>query len=588
MLHLSGYGLTLDDLRAFRQFESATPGHPERGEVPGVEVTTGPLGQGLANAVGLAWAQRHKAARFGTDIVDHRTFVFASDGDLQEGLSHEAASFAGHQQLGRLVVVYDDNHISIDGNTDKSFSEDIPARFASYGWAVDTIGHVGEDFETLEAALRRGASREDQPTLIVLKTDIGFPAPTLTGTSKAHGEVFPADEIAATKSLLGLNPEATFVVEPAVYERYGRCHKNGREWSREWRDRLERSEKGRELTNLLDGSVDFSSVTLPTWNVGDQIATRVSGGKVLTAIADAAPGLICGSADLTGNTGVGIASFDENTHKSAEGRQIYFGIREHAMAAIANGIAAHGGLHPVISTFFVFADYMRPAIRLAALQQLPVTFWFTHDSLGVGEDGPTHQPVEQLASLRVIPDLIVLRPADANECIPAVMHSVAYDGPTVVVLSRQNIPVVADASVALDYVSNGAYVVSPAETVEPDVVLAATGSEVAVAAEAASLLREAGYDVSVVSMPSWELFSSQEDEYVKSVLPPGVPTVGVEAGVSFGWERYVDAVVSVDSFGASGPGAEVLTSYGITADSVVDVVVELLADLGLTDEEVPS
>jgi transketolase len=579
MLHLAGYELSIDDLRAFRQLESRTPGHPERGHVPGVEVTTGPLGQGFANAVGLAWAQRYKRAQYGADLVDHRTFVFASDGDMQEGLSHEAASFAGHQQLGHLVVVYDDNHITIDGDTERSFSEDVGARFEAYGWAVERLGHVGEDFEALEAALRRGGARHDQPTLLVLRTDIGFPSPNLTGTAKAHGEVFPATEIAATKAILGLDPTESFVVEPAVAELYRQCHSNGRDWSDQWRQRLDRSENGPAYRRLLDANSDLSEVVLPRFELGESIATRVAAGKALNAVVDALPGVIAGSADLTNNTGVSVASFLESSHKEPAGRQVYFGIREHAMAAIANGIAAHGGLHPVVSTFFVFADYMRPAIRLAALQQLPVTFWFTHDSLGVGEDGPTHQPVEQLASLRIIPDLIVLRPADANECVPAVMQALAYDGPTAIVLSRQNIPVVADADLALRDLSAGAYVVSAPETLDPDVVLIGTGAEVSVAVAAAEILRAENLDVSVVSMPSWELFASQDEDYVSSVLPDEVPRIAVEAGVSFGWERYADAIVSVESFGASGHGASVLEAYGITAAEVAQVAREILSDL---------
>jgi len=566
MLYLTGHGLELSDIEDFRQWGSATPGHPEVGVTPGVEVTTGPLGQGIANAVGMALAERHLRARLGADICDHRIYCIAGDGDLMEGVSHEAASLAGHQQLGRLVAVYDDNRITIDGTTDLAYSDDAPSRFRSYGWHVEDLGEASEDCDALEASLGRAAEVEDQPSLVVVRSHIGFPAPNAVDTPGAHGAITDAEEIAATKVAMDMDPEAFFAVPSDVLEAYRAAGLRGSERREAWEKQLADSGSDHErLDALLTGrGVPGWAESLPTYEAGASVATRKANNQVLDAIADVVPGIVSGAADLTGNTGTDIAA-DVMTPEAPAGRKLYYGVREHGMGSIANGMALHGGVLPVVGTFLVFADYMRPAVRMAALSHAKVAFVWSHDSIGVGEDGPTHQPVEHVASLRAIPDLPVIRPADANEVAQAWGVVVERDGPTALILTRQNVPVL-EGTAREGQVERGAYVLIDAP--EPAVILAGTGSEVQLCVDAAASLAEAGIASRVVSMPSWELFEAQDDEYRDEVLLEGVPVVGVEAGVSLGWDRYADLTVTIDRFGASAPGDVAMEELGFTADAV--------------------
>ena len=584
MLHLTGYGLTLDDLRAFRQWGSRTPGHPEVGSAAGIEVTTGPLGQGLANSVGIALAERHVRERFGPEVCDHRVFAICGDGDLMEGVSHEAASLAGHLGLGRLVAVFDDNHITIDGTTGLSCSDDAGRRFEAYGWHVVRLGEVAEDLDALEAGLREGMAEIDRPTLLVLRSHIGYPSPKVMDTSKAHGEPLGADEVARVKEILGLAAE-DFCVPDDVLAFYRAAGERGRVARREWEARRDvwaaaASDRAAELDACTSGRPLVGWETkLPRWDAGGDVATRVACGEVLSAISDVVPGLVGGGADLTGNTGTSVAGATAVTRSDASGRRIYFGIREHAMGSVMNGLAL-SGLLPFGGTFFVFSDYMRPAVRLAALSRAKVAFVWTHDSVGVGEDGPTHQPVEHLAAIRAVPGLRVVRPADANEVAAAWRVHIDGEGPTAIVLTRQKVPVLAGtAELAQRGVASGAYVLREEEG-ECDLVLVGTGSEVALCVAARDLLDESGVTARVVSMPSWDLFEAQPHEYRDSVLPPGLPTLAVEAGVSMGWARYADDVVALDRFGASAPGGVVMEKLGFTS---THVVARALALLGRAD-----
>ena len=584
MLHLTGYGLTRDDLRAFRQWGSQTPGHPEVHHTAGVEVTTGPLGQGFANAVGMGVAERWLRARFAPELCDHHTYVICSDGDLMEGVSHEAASLAGHLGLGRLVYVYDDNHISIDGPTELSYSDDVPERFRSYGWHVDAVGEVANEPDTLEAALRRAAADEDAPSLIVLRSHIGWPSPRFTDTAEAHGNPLGEDEVRATKELLGLPPDETFWIPDDVLEYYRAAGRRGREEREAWEKRLAGYTGDREAWEACQARSGISGweQALPTWQPGESVATRRASGACVQALAEKVPGLIAGGADLTGNTGTVIKDHGVFTRDDPAGRQIYFGVREHGMGGILNGMAAHGGVVPVGGTFFVFSDYMRPAVRLAAMSEYKDVFSFTHDSVGLGEDGPTHQPIEHLASLRAMPHLRLIRPADANETAAAWRVVIASDGPTALVLTRQNVPVL--DGTAGGAVARGAYVLVDGDgdddvAGDPDLVLLGTGSEVAVCLGARDLLAADGLAIRVVSMPSWDLFAAQSDEYQTYVLPPQVPTLAVEAGSSFGWDRWADDSVSIDRYGASAPGAVALTNLGYTPENVAWRARQLLDDL---------
>jgi transketolase len=580
MLHLTGYGLTLEDLKAFRQWGSLTPGHPEHGHTTGVEVTTGPLGQGFANAVGMGVAERWLRERFGSDLVDHHTYVICSDGDLMEGISHEAASLAGHLGLGRLVYVYDDNHISIDGPTELSLSDDAGRRFEAYGWHVEQLGEAANDCDALEAALRRAAAVDDRPSLLILRSHIGWPSPTYTDDAAAHGSPLGGDEVARTKEILGLPPDQTFWVPDEVRELYRAAGRRGREAREAWEKRLAEWSGDRAVLEACMGQTGMPGWedALPRWEPGESVATRKASGACLDALADLVPGLVGGGADLTGNTGTTLKGHGTQSSTDPGGRQVYFGVREHAMGGVLNGMANHGGVLPFGGTFFVFSDYMRPAVRLSALQGSKVIWVWSHDSVGLGEDGPTHQPVEHLASLRAMPGLRVIRPADANETAAAWRVAVASSGPTALVLTRQGVPVLEGTAEAP--VERGAYVLrDPGGADQPDLVLVGTGSEVAVCVDAAAQLAEADLRARVVSMPSWELFEAQPDGYQDSVLPPAVPTLAVEAGASFGWDRWVDDTVTLDRFGASAPGKHVLASFGFTSENVARHARQLIADL---------
>ncbi len=579
MLHLTGFGLTRDDLRAFRQWGSQTPGHPEVHHTAGVEVTTGPLGQGLGNAVGMAIAERLLRSRFGPELCDHRTYAICSDGDLMEGVSHESASLAGHLGLGRLIAVYDDNHISIDGPTELSYSDNVPERFRAYGWHVEELGEVANDTEVLEVALRRAAADEEAPTLLVLRSHIGWPSPQFTDTAEAHGNPLGEDEVRTTKEILGLPPDETFWVPDDVLDHYRAAGRRGRDEREAWEKRLAGYEGDREAWEacLAGGGLPGWQEALPTWEPGEKVATRKASGACLQALADKVPGLVGGGADLTGNTGTVIKDHGVQSPSEPAGRQIYFGIREHGMGTALNGMAAHGGVLPVGGTFFVFSDYMRPSVRLAAMSEYKVIYSFTHDSVGLGEDGPTHQPVEHLASLRAMPQLRLIRPADANETAVAWRIAVESDGPTALVLTRQNVPVLEGTAGAP--VERGAYVLAEPDEGVPDVVLVGTGSEVAVCLDAVDLLGADGVAARVVSMPSWDLFAAQDDAYQSGVLPPEVPTLAVEAGASFGWDRWADDSVSLDRFGASAPGAVALTNLGFNPENVATRARQLVNDL---------
>jgi len=582
MLYLTGYGLTLDDIKQFRQWGSKTPGHPEIHLTTGLEATTGPLGQGVANGVGMGLAERWLRARFGPELVDHYTFVLCSDGDLEEGISHEAGSLAGHLGLGRLIYVYDNNHISIDGPTELAYSDNVPERFDAYGWHTEDIGEVANDTEALEAAVRRAMAVQDKPSMISLRSHIGWPAPDVMDTAKAHGSPLGDEEIAKTKEILGLPADKTFWVPDEVLDFYRGSTTRGRQRRQEWQTRLDAWTGDRsawEAAQTGRGMAGWET-KLPTFKAGEEMATRRAVNAAINATVDLIPGLMAGSADLTENNGVALEHGQAQEASSPDGAQIHFGIREHAMGGVMNGLALHGGVLPVGGTFFVFSDYMRPAVRLAALSEAHVIYSWTHDSVGLGEDGPTHQPVEQIAAMRAMPGLRVIRPADANETAHAWRIAVDSGGPTALLLTRQSVPVLegtADAGVG---VGRGGYVLVEELDGPPDIVLVGTGSEVHLCVDAAAALAGPGGDAvraRVVSLPSWELFAEQDDAYRSSVLPPDVPTLAVEAASSFGWERYADDSISINHFGASAPGGEVLAHFGYTTDNVVSRSRALLA-----------
>ena len=575
MLYLTGHGLTLEDLRNFRQWGSPTPGHPEVGCTPGVEVTTGPLGQGIANAVGMAIAESQMRTRYGADICDHRIFVIAGDGDLAEGISHEAASLAGHLGLGRLVVVYDDNEVTIDGGTDLALSDDAATRFRAYGWHVVELGEAAEDLDALEAGLRDGIATEDRPSLVILRSVIAAPAPQASGTPAAHGVAIFDEEIAATKSLMGLPATESFHVPPEVVDYYRAAGTAGQAERFAWEARAAAFDGDRsdlEACLAATGRAGWED-SLPSWEPGQSVATRKASNATLQALLPVVPGLTGGGADLTGNTGTVMADSGVFSAQGPGGRQIYFGVREHAMGAIANGMALHGGAIPVVGTFLVFADYMRPAVRLAALSEAKAVFVWSHDSVGVGEDGPTHQPVEHLASLRAIPGLRVIRPADATETVGAWRVAVESGGPTALILTRQGVPVL--EGTRADAVAAGGY--SLREPDEPSLTLVGTGSEVSLCCDAAAILAAEGVAARVVSMPSWELFDEQPYSEQVRVLRPDLPSLAVEAGSTMGWSRWTDEAVGIDRFGASAPGAVVMEKLGISASNVADRARALLA-----------
>jgi transketolase len=591
VLHLMGYDLALDEIKNFRQWESMTPGHPEVGVVPGVEMTTGPLGQGVATSVGMALAEAHLAATFNRSdhaVIDHHTWALCSDGDLMEGVSSEAASLAGHLKLGKLVWIWDDNRITIEGSTELSVSDDIPARFGAHGWRVLEVEDAN-DLEALAEAFDLASAGDGRPTLVRVRSHIAYGAPSKQDTAGAHGAPLGADEVRATKAAYGWPEEETFLVPPEVRERCRQNAQRGTEARKAWQEVAEAwatsepelaSEWQRRLERRLP--IGWAS-TLPAFEDDAKIATRAASGTVLNAVAREIPELIGGSADLAPSNKTLIAGADDALADSLGNRNLRFGIREHAMGAVLNGLALHGGVRPYGGTFLVFSDYMRPAIRLAALMEQPSIYVFTHDSVWVGEDGPTHQPVEHLLALRAIPDLVVLRPADANETAAA--WKVALErtaGPTALLLSRQGLPVLKAArEKGAEGVARGAYILSDAAVGAPAVVLIATGGEISLAVAAAAELLTRGIEARVVSMPSWELFSGQPEEYRREVLPPSVPRLAVEAGVTLGWRDIVGdngAVIGIDRFGASAPGAEVAERFGLTVEAVVEKTVELVGD----------
>ncbi len=574
MLALTGHGLTIDDLKSFRQWGSATPGHPEYGHTSGVEVTTGPLGQGIANAVGIALAEANLRARFGADLTDHHVFAIAGDGCLSEGVSHEAASLAGHLGLGHLVAVYDDNHITIDGVTELALTDDAPDRFRGYGWHVLEIGEVANDLDAIEAGLREAMAVTDRPSLVVLRSHIGYPSPKFTDSPKAHGNPLGEDEIRVTKELMGLPPDEHFYVPDDVLALYRDAGARGTSARTRWNDRVATARTA-DPNRVEDFEACIGGrgkpgweAKLPTWPAGPGLATRAACKEALDAIVGVVPGLVGGGADLTGNTGTAVPDAGVIDTGTFDGRQVHFGVREHGMGAVMNGMAV-SGLLPFGGTFFVFSDYMRGAVRVAALSGYKTLFVWSHDSIGVGEDGPTHQPVEHLAALRAMPGLRVIRPADANETAAAWRVHVNGTGPTALILSRQKLPVLEGTeTLAVDGVAGGAYVLSDTPDREPELVLLGTGSEVSHCVGAAEQLRGEGTATRVVSMPSWDLFARRSLEEQAAVLPPGTPTLAVEAGTSFGWERYADATVTLDHFGASAPGDTVMEQFGFTATNV--------------------
>jgi transketolase len=591
LLHMSGYELPLEQIKQFRQWGSITPGHPERGVTPGVEVTTGPLGQGFGNGVGMAIAEAHLAARYnrpGFEICNHYTYAICSDGDLMEGVASEAASLAGHLRLGKLIYLYDNNHVTLSAGTEVTFTEDCARRFEAYGWHTQSVDD-GNDVAAIERALRAARDEAARPSLILVRTHLGYGSPHKQDTFAAHGSPLGADEVRLTKEALGWPTEPPFYIPEAAREHFRQAAERGARAEREWNAKFAEYAKSfpelaGELRQAMDGELPAGwDADIPVFPADAKgMATRAAGGKVMNAIAPHVPALIGGSADLDPSTLTTLAAKGDFEPKRYAGRNLHFGVREHGMGAIMNGLAAHGGTIPFGATFLVFSDYMRPPIRLAALMGLHVIYVFTHDSIALGEDGSTHQPVEQLAGLRAIPRLVVIRPGDANET--AVAWRVALqtpDRPVALVLTRQNLPTLdRSAFAAADGLRHGAYVLADAPGGEPDVILIASGSEVALIVAARQKLLEKKIRARIVSMPSWELFDVQPQEYRDSVLPPQLGArLAVEAGASQGWHRYVGGrgdVLAVDRFGASAPGEVMMREYGFTAENVCARALALL------------
>ncbi len=574
LLHLTGYDVSLGEIKNFRQWGSITPGHPEYGLTPGVEVTTGPLGQGFANGVGMAIAASHLAAIFnqrGHELIDPYIYAIVTDGDLMEGVAAEAASLAGHLSLGRLIYLYDDNNISIDGSTDLAFTEDRAVRFRAYGWQVLRV-EDGNDVNAIDNAIKE-AKADPRPSLIMCKTVIGYGAPNKQGTQKAHGEPLGEDELAAAKTNLGWDKEAKFFIPEDVLGFYRKAIEKGRELEADWNMRFEAYKRihpalGAELQRRLDGKFpkDWEK-SLPAFSPDPKgMSTRVASGKTINALANILPELLGGSADLAPSNNTKIEGSPAFQKDSFAGRNFHFGVREHAMGSILNGMAVFGGVIPYGGTFLVFSDYMRPAIRLAALSHYPSVFIFTHDSIGLGEDGPTHQPIEHLMSLRLIPNLVVIRPADANETAQAWKVAIERrDGPTALSLTRQNVPILETTA----QVEKGAYVLK--DFGKPQIILMASGSEVGLILEAAQTLAQEGKGVRVVSFPSWELFEKQDEAYKESVLPKNIQKrLAVEAGSGAGWERYAQSVISIERYGASAPYKIIFERFGFTVENIVN------------------
>lgn len=587
MLHLTGYDLSMDDIKNFRQWGSRTPGHPENHMTPGVEVTTGPLGQGISNAVGMAIAEAHLAAKFnrpGYPVLDHYTYVIASDGDLMEGVASEACSLAGHLGLGKLIVLYDDNHITIDGTTDLAFTEDRMGRFKAYGWHTQEVSD-GNDTAAIGKAMKRAQEEGGRPSIIAVRTHIGYGSPNKQDSSDAHGSPLGEDEVRLTKENLGWPSDHTFLVPDEVRDHFHQVSKNGKKAQKLW-DEL--------FADYKKKNPDLAAVWKKMWRAelpegwrdslpdlsGQSIATRAASGKVINALAPVLPRLLGGSADLAPSNNTLIDGEGTFSRENREGRNFHFGVREHGMAAIANGMSLHGALHPYVATFMIFSDYMKPAIRLSVLSRCPVTFIFTHDSIGLGEDGPTHQPIEQLAGLRSIPGLIDIRPADASETVQAWRIALETNEPTALILTRQNLPSI-DRTVhpAASAIEKGAYIL--AETgYDQRAIILASGSEVAPALKAMEILDAKGIHVRVVNVASFELFDRQSEAYQREVLPPEITArVAVEAASPFGWERFTGSngrVLGINRFGSSAPGGLNMEKFGFTAENIARTVEELL------------
>ncbi len=584
LLHLYGYDLSMDDLKAFRQWGSKTPGHPENFVTAGVETTTGPLGQGVANAVGFALAEASLAARYnreGSEIIDHYTYVVAGDGCLQEGISHEACSFAGHNKLGKLIMLYDSNNITIDGPTHISFTEDTRKRFEAYGWQVLEID--GHDYDQINAAIAEAKKEKSKPSIIICKTIIGFGSPNRAGTSKAHGEPFPAEEIELMKEKLGLPKDKSFFVPDEISDLRAKTQEKGENLENKWNELWENyknknQEAAKELENSMKGEISKEALDIPQFGSEKAIATRSASGTVLNHIAKYIPQLMGGSADLTPSNNTLPAGEESFSPENLKGRYIRYGVREHGMAAIMNGMALHGGVLPYSGTFFVFSDYMRPAMRMSALMEQQVVYVLTHDSIGLGEDGPTHQPEAHLWAYRMIPNMTVIRPMDANETAEAWKSALKNKkGPTCLVLTRQNLPVYDRAGLGWaksEEAQKGGYVLC--EDKDFEAIIIATGSEVELAVEAKTKLNEQGVKVRIVSMPSTNIFDEQPQEYKESVLPKNIlKRVAVEAGVTLGWYKYVGLegrVIGLDRFGASAPYKTLYKEFGITTDAIVEAV----------------
>jgi transketolase len=595
MLHLTGYDLPLDELKNFRQWGSRTPGHPEYGLTPGVETTTGPLGQGISNAVGMAMAEAHLAARFNRPdhaVVDHYTYAIASDGDMMEGVASEACSLAGHLKLGKLIVLYTDNHISIEGDTALAFTENVGLRFDAYGWHVQRVND-GNDLGAIEAAIRGAQRVKDRPSLIICRTIIGYGSPNRAGTAKAHGEALGHEEIKATKENLGWPQEPMFYIPEAALTRFREAIDRGAEQEASWKRAAEayanaHPDLARAFEQAVAGKLpDGWDAGLPVFTPErGEMATRQASGETLNAVAGRLPALMGGSADLAPSTNTLLKGIPDYQAGSYDGRNLHFGVREHGMGAIMNGMMAHGGVIVYGATFLIFSDYMRPSIRLAALMEIAPIYVFTHDSVGLGEDGPTHQPVEHYMTLRTIPHLVVLRPADATETVVAWRAALENrHGPTALLLTRQKMPVLDRTRLApAEGVMKGAYVLADGQGGKVDVVLIASGSEVHVALGAREKLAGEGVSARVVSMPSWELFEKQSEAYKASVFPESVSArLAIEAGVTFGWERYVGskgAVIGIDRFGASAPYKKIFEHLGLTVDNAVNRVRALIHEQG--------
>ncbi|MEH7749065.1 transketolase [Neobacillus drentensis] len=587
ILHLAGYNVTIDDLKNFRKLNSRTPGHPEFGHTPGVEATTGPLGQGIANAVGMAMAEAHLAEKFnkeGHAVIDHYTYALVGDGDLMEGISYEAMSMAGHMKLGKLIALYDSNDISLDGELNVSFSENIEKRAESAHWHYLRV-EDGNDLNAISKAIELAKQNTDQPSIIEIRTIIGYGSPKVAGTNKAHGAPLGAEEGKITKQAYNWLYEEDFYVPEEVKAHFEQLKRKGMDTEQNWIN-LFRSYKqaypelAEQLTNAIDGKVLIEANDILTFETGKNVSTRVASGDAINHFVKSVPAIFGGSADLSHSTMTEIKGEQIYAVESYSARNVYFGVREHAMGAAANGMAYHGGVKPFVSTFFVFNDYLRPSIRLAALSKLPVTYVFTHDSIAVGEDGPTHEPVEHLAALRSIPGLTVIRPTDANETASAWAYALQQtEGPVALVLSRQNLPVYNETEANLNNLSKGAYVLSET-TSNPNLILIATGSEVSLAVNAKSELEKENISVRIVAMPSWELFRLQPEEYQESVLPSSnLKRLAIEMGISLGWERFVGfegKVLSIETFGASGDGAAVMKQFGFTTENVVHMARNLL------------